>query len=100
MMQLSSSAFLGRPSGSSRRAAVSSTHDMIMGSEVDSFRPRTTDVTQGGFRKVSGHRTSPVESSDPKRSSSGRNASNIKNYESTLRGIESLNFDNDERLQY
>ncbi|RWR78076.1 casein kinase 1-like protein 2 [Cinnamomum micranthum f. kanehirae] len=97
---LSSSAFLGRPSGSSRRAAVSSTHDMIMGSEVDSSRPRTTDVTHGGFRKVSGHRTSPVESSDPKRSSSGRNASNIKNYESTLRGIESLNFDNDERLQY
>lgn len=99
-MQLSSSTFLVKPGGLSRRAAVSSSHDLMMGTEVDLSHPRTTDATPGGFRKISVHRTSPVESSDPKRSSSGRNASNIKSYESTLRGIESLKFDSDERLQY
>ncbi|KAK1266154.1 Casein kinase I isoform delta-like [Acorus gramineus] len=96
--------FLGRSSGSSRRAVVSSSRDMMTGSEVDMTRPRTTDASPGTFRKVpSGQRSSPVSgSAEPKRSSSSRNntASNVRNYESTLKGIECLNFDTDERLHY
>uniref|UniRef100_A0A1D1Z374 Casein kinase I isoform delta-like n=1 Tax=Anthurium amnicola TaxID=1678845 RepID=A0A1D1Z374_9ARAE len=98
---LSSSTFLGRPSGSSKRAAVSSSRDVMTGSEVDPSRTRTTDASPGGFRKISSvQRSSPIGSAEPKRSSSGRHSSNIKNYESTLKGIECLNFDGDERLQY
>ncbi|KAL5999591.1 hypothetical protein ACLOJK_037876 [Asimina triloba] len=98
---LSSSTFLGRSSGSSRRAAVSSSRDVMVGSEADSSRPRTTEASPGAFRKVvSGQRSSPVGTAEPKRSSSVRNPSNIKNYEATLKGIESLNFDGDERLHY
>ncbi|XP_010262044.1 PREDICTED: casein kinase 1-like protein 2 [Nelumbo nucifera] len=99
---LPGSTFLGRPSGSSRRAAVSSSRDAaVLGSESDPSRPHTTEASPGAFRKVSsGQRSSPVGSSDPKRTSSGRNTTNIKNYETTLKGIESLHFDNDERLHY
>ncbi|KAJ9688098.1 hypothetical protein PVL29_014043 [Vitis rotundifolia] len=100
---LSSSHFLGRSSGSSRRAAVSSSRDAaIMGSESDPSRAHTTEASPGAAvrRITSGQRSSPVGSSDPKRTSSGRNITNIKNYESTIRGIENLNFDNDERVHY
>ncbi|KAL6005923.1 hypothetical protein ACLOJK_039968 [Asimina triloba] len=97
---LSSSTFLGQSSGSSRRAAVSSSRDMMVGSEADHSRSRTTDASPGAFRRVvNAQRSSPVSSSEPKRSS-GRNTSNIKNYESTLKGMECLNFDADERLHY
>uniref|UniRef100_A0A1D1YGL0 non-specific serine/threonine protein kinase n=1 Tax=Anthurium amnicola TaxID=1678845 RepID=A0A1D1YGL0_9ARAE len=97
---LSSSTFLGRSSGSSRRAAVSSSRDVMMGSEVDPSRARATEASPGGFHKVSSaQRSSPVGSAEPKHSS-GRHPSNIKNYESTLKGIESLNIDGDDRLQY
>ncbi|KAF9613077.1 hypothetical protein IFM89_005525 [Coptis chinensis] len=99
---LSSSGFLGRSSGSSRRAAVSSSRDaMVVGSETDPSRPRTTEASPGSLRKVvSGQRSSPISSLDAKRTSSSRNPTNIKNFESTLKGIEGLNFENDERLHY
>lgn len=72
----------------------------ITGSEVDPSRVDTTDGSSGAFRKISGvQRGSPVISSEH-RTSSGRNASNIKNFESTLRGIETLHFNSDERAQY
>ncbi|XP_072995300.1 casein kinase 1-like protein 2 [Typha latifolia] len=97
---LSSSTFLGRSSGSSRRAVVSSSRD-ITGSELDASRTRTTDASPGTLRKVSGpQRSSPAGYPEPKQSSSGRHSSNIKNYESTLKGIEGLSFDTDERNQY
>ncbi|RWR82759.1 casein kinase 1-like protein 2 [Cinnamomum micranthum f. kanehirae] len=97
---LSSSTFLGRSSGSARRAAISSSREMT-GNEVDPSRPRTMEASAGGFSKVfSGQRSAPIGSSEPKRSSSGRNASNTKNYESTLKGLECLSFDNNERIQY
>lgn len=100
IMQLSSSTFLGRSSGSVRRAAISSSREMT-GNEVDPSRPRTMEASAGGFSKVfSGQRSAPIGSSEPKRSSSGRNASNTKNYESTLKGLECLSFDNNERIQY
>lgn len=102
----SSSNILGRSGGSSRRAAVSSSREAaIMGSETDPSRSRTTEASPGGVRILSsGQRSSPIGSSDPRRGSSGtisgRNASNAKNYETTLKGIESLHFDNDERGHY
>jgi casein kinase 1 len=100
-MQLSGSNFL-RSSGSSRRAVISSNRDAaITGSEADPSRADTTDASSGAFRKISsGQRGSPVISSAEHRTSSGRNASNIKNFESTLRGIETLHFNSDERAQY
>ncbi|XP_057978497.1 casein kinase 1-like protein 2 [Malania oleifera] len=97
---LPSSNFL-RSSGSSRRAAVSSSRDVvIIGSESDPSRPRTADASPGVLRKISsGQRSSPIGSSDHKRAS-GRNTSNIKNFESALKGIEGLHFNNDERVHY
>ncbi|KAM0932515.1 putative protein kinase CK1-CK1 family [Dioscorea sansibarensis] len=102
-VMLSSSTFLGRSSGSSRRAAVSSSREVMASSEADMSRSRTTDASPGTFPKVSGtQRTSPGGSAELRRpsSSAGRPASNIRNYESTIKGIESLNFDNDERTHY
>ncbi|KAA3490371.1 casein kinase I-like [Gossypium australe] len=99
---LSSSNFL-RSSGSSRRAAVSSSRDAAAIAVSDSERShfRTTDATAGPFQKISsGQRNSPVLSSENKRPSSGRSTSNLNNLESAVRGIESLHFRNEERLHY
>ncbi|CAL9062755.1 unnamed protein product [Musa banksii] len=94
----SSSAFLGRSSGSSRRAAVSSSRD-ILGSEADQTRSRTAEASPGTFRKVSSaQQSSPISSAEHKHTS-GRNSFTIKNYETTLRGIEAFNFDSEERDQ-
>ena len=97
-MQLSSSNFF-RSSGS-RRGAVSGSRDAVIGSETEPSRPLAMDSSQGALRKIPGaQRSSPIMSSEHNRASSGRNPSNGKNLESTLRGIESLHF-NDERVQY
>lgn len=97
---LSGSSFMGRSSGSTRRATVSHSREALV-SESDSSRPRTMEGTPGAFRKVSsGQKSLPTGSSEPKRSSSGRNITNSKTYESTLKGIEGLNFDHDERFQF
>ncbi|KAK6911920.1 Protein kinase domain, partial [Dillenia turbinata] len=94
---LSGSNFM-RSSGSSRRAAVSSSQDAMILSGEDFARSRTTEASPGALRRISGgQRGSPVVSSEPKRTPSGRNSSNIKNFESTLKGIEGLHFNNDER---
>ncbi|CAA3010857.1 casein kinase I-like [Olea europaea subsp. europaea] len=79
-----------RLSGSSRRPAVSSSRD-----PVSDYDPSRRDASPG-LRKISSaaQRSSPVVSSDHKRT-----ASNIKNFDATLKGVESLNF-NDERVHY
>lgn len=91
-MQLSGTTFVRQSSGSSRRAAISSSRDAAMfGNETDTSR-----------KVPNAQRSSHVGASsaaDPRPSSSGRQPPNIKGYESTLKGIESLNFENDERLQ-
>lgn len=90
--QLSNSNVLSRPSGSSRRAAVSSSRDAFVDSESDPHHSRTTEASPGAARRISSaQRTLPVGSSDP-RLTSGRNTT--RNYESTLRGIETLQLDN------
>jgi len=92
---------LGRSSGSSRRPVVSSSRDVVATDSSEPSRARTTDASPGALRRASGpQRSSPVHSAGQKRSSSGWHPSNVKNYDSTLKGIEGLNFDGDERVQY
>ncbi|XP_020223414.1 casein kinase 1-like protein 2 [Cajanus cajan] len=99
-VMLSSSNFF-RSSGSTRRGAVSSSRDAVVGNETEPSHSLTMDASPGALRKTAAQRTSPIMSFEHNhnRTSSGRNTSNMKNFESTIRGIESLNF-NDERLQY
>lgn len=100
-MQLSSSNFL-RASGSSKRAAVPSSRDaVIVGSESDPSHPQTTDAIPGTLHKASsGQRSSPIMSSEHNRPPTGRNSANVKNLESTVRGFESLHFNNEDRVHY
>ncbi|XP_028807406.1 casein kinase 1-like protein 2 [Neltuma alba] len=95
-----SSSNLFRSSGSQRRGAVSGSRDAIVSSETERSHHLPVDASPGALRKVSGaQRGSPILSSEQNRTSSGRNVSNAKNFESTLRGIEGLHF-NDDRVQY
>ncbi|WCJ39485.1 casein kinase 1 [Euphorbia peplus] len=94
---LSSSNFM-RSSGSSRRPTISSSREaaLIM-NDTDLTRSRTTD---GPGVKISlGQRSPPILPSEQKHISA-RNVSNIKTFESTLRGMESLHFNHDERVHY
>lgn len=96
---LSSSTFLGQSSGSLRRPAVSTSREgLIVGNDSDPARSRTTEASPGTQQRISsGQRSSPFGgSSDPNRTSSGRN----NKYETTLKGIESLHFDDEERDHY
>ncbi|XP_009764702.1 casein kinase 1-like protein 2 [Nicotiana sylvestris] len=97
---LSSSTFLGRSSGSLRRGLVSGSRETFtMGNDSDPTRSRTPEASPATMNKISsGQRSSPlVGSSDAKHASSDRNTSGIKNYETTLKGIESLHFDEEDR---
>ncbi|KAG5559170.1 hypothetical protein RHGRI_008925 [Rhododendron griersonianum] len=96
---LSSSTFLGQSSGSLRRPAVSTSREgLIVGNESDPVRSRTREASPGTQQRISsGQRSSPFGgSSDPNRTSSGRN----NKYETTLKGIECLHFDDEERDHY
>ncbi|XP_027339559.1 casein kinase 1-like protein 1 isoform X2 [Abrus precatorius] len=98
---LSSTNILGQSSGSSRKVAVSSSRDVFVGTDLD-LRTRTTEASPGTTHRISsGHRSSALGSSDPKKAvSSGRNASHVKNYETAVKGIEGLQLENDERAHY
>lgn len=92
MQLLTSNIF--RSSGSSRRPVVSTSRDPVLtGNDYD---PLQKEASPGGLRKISSaaQRSSPVISSDH-----NHTASNINNFDSTLKGIESLNF-KDERVNY
>lgn len=93
---------MGRSSGSSRRAAVSSSREPYVGSESDPHRSRT-DASPGALHKsISAQRSPPIGPADPKRSASGRHTGHghVKNYDSALKGIEGLHLENDERVHY
>ncbi|QCE09077.1 casein kinase 1 [Vigna unguiculata] len=62
--------------------------DATMGNESEPSHPLTMDAQR-----------SSIMSFEHSQISSARNTSNMKNFESTIRGLETLNF-NDERLQY
>ncbi|KAF5748466.1 hypothetical protein HS088_TW04G00420 [Tripterygium wilfordii] len=94
-----SSNILGRSSGSLRRPAVSSSRDVFVGSESDPQRSSTMEASPAALHRVSTGQ-SPVGSSDPRHPSSGRTTTHSKNYETTLKGIESLHFDVDDRVLY
>ncbi|KAG7021332.1 Casein kinase 1-like protein 1 [Cucurbita argyrosperma subsp. argyrosperma] len=94
---------VGRPGGSSRRAAVSSSREVYVGSEsADPHRSRTTDASPGALQKSTSaqQRSPPVGPSDPKKGASGRHSGHVKNYDSALKGIEGLHLENDERAHY
>lgn len=89
-----------RSSGSSRQPAISSSRDAAFGgNDSEPTCSRITDVSPA-VKISGGQRSSPIVSAEQKHSTSGRNSSNIKTFESTLRGIESLHFNNEERIQY
>lgn len=100
IMQLSSANIMGQSSGSSRRVAVSGSREAFVSAESD-VRTRTAEASAGAAHRIlSGQRTSPAGSSDPKRVvSSGRNVSHVKNYDTALKGMEGLQLENDERNQ-
>ncbi|MED6118735.1 Casein kinase 1-like protein 2 [Stylosanthes scabra] len=92
---LSSSNFF-RSSGSTRRAAFSRE---AVGSGTEQSRSQTVDASPVALQKISGaQKNSPVISSEQNRASSGISTSNIRNFESTLRGFENLNL-NEERVK-
>lgn len=101
IMQLSSANVLGQSSGSSRRVAVSSSRDAFVGAESE-VRTRTAEASPGAAHRIlGGQRSSPIGSSDPKRVAPvGRSASQAKNYDSALRGMEGLQLETDERTHY
>ncbi|XAR67145.1 Non-specific serine/threonine protein kinase [Bertholletia excelsa] len=93
---LSSSTLLGRSIGSVRRAAASGSRDgIVMGNDSDPIHLRSQDASPGALQKVSNEQRSSVAGGP-----SGRNNSATKNYESTLKGIESLHFDDQGRTHY
>ncbi|CAH9085677.1 unnamed protein product [Cuscuta epithymum] len=92
---LSSSSFF-RLGGSSRQPGLSSSRDQISAGPDPSFT-RPTDVNPDMLHKMSStaaqKSSSLVPSSDHKRNSS-TSKTNIKNFDSTLKGIEGLSFSN------
>ncbi|KAL3625308.1 Casein kinase 1-like protein 2 [Castilleja foliolosa] len=94
---LSSSSFFGRSSaGTMRRPAVSGSRETFtLGNDSDPTRLRILEASPATVDKIlSGQKTSPLGgSSDPKHTSSGRTNPNIKNYDSAIKAIESLRFD-------
>ncbi|CAI9100622.1 OLC1v1037755C1 [Oldenlandia corymbosa var. corymbosa] len=95
-VMLSNSTFLGRSSGSLRKSAITGSRDTFaLGNESDPSRSRTPEPSSGTAQKTSsGQRTSPlVGSSDPRHISAGKINSSGKNFDSALKGIESLRFD-------
>ncbi|XP_059633138.1 casein kinase 1-like protein 2 isoform X2 [Cornus florida] len=74
----------------------------FMEDEFDPAYTRTIQAGPGTLHKLSsGHNSSPIGgSSNAKCTLSSRNNSTIKNYESTLKGIENLRFDDEGRAHY
>ncbi|KAH9619153.1 hypothetical protein KSS87_015295 [Heliosperma pusillum] len=89
---LSSSSILGRPSSLLKRAAIPSSREALTGgNDSDPSRSRTAEASPTTIpRYSSGQRSSPVGSAGEKQSSS-------KTYDSALKAIQSLQFD-DERI--
>ncbi|KAG8376168.1 hypothetical protein BUALT_Bualt09G0035200 [Buddleja alternifolia] len=98
-VMMSNSTFFGRSSGSLRRSAVSGGRETLtLGNDSDPTRSRTPEASPATANKIlSGQRSSAIAgSSDQKHTTSGR----INNYDSTIKGIEGLHFDDEERVQY
>lgn len=96
---LPNSNFAGRSSGLLKRAAIPSSREALTGgNDSDPSRSHTAEASSGTMQRLSsGQRNSPVGSSDAKQQQSSGRITSHKNYESTLKGIETLHFD-DERV--
>ncbi|XP_074268206.1 casein kinase 1-like protein 2 [Silene latifolia] len=91
------SSSLMRTSTSARRGVGSSSRDAVFaGSDADTTRPGTAEPTL--HKVTSGHRSSPFMSSEQQRAFSGRISSNEQNLDSTIKKLESLNVNNEDRL--
>jgi casein kinase 1 len=91
---LSSSSFL-RATGSSRRAAVSSSREAaVLGTDSEPSNPQIVEAGSGSNSKIPVSRNSPIVSSEINKLSSPSRATTsvMKNYEANLKGIESLHF--------
>uniref|UniRef100_A0A7N0UW04 non-specific serine/threonine protein kinase n=1 Tax=Kalanchoe fedtschenkoi TaxID=63787 RepID=A0A7N0UW04_KALFE len=95
-MMLSNSNYIDQSSGSSRQAAVSGSRSGgAYGKEPDFSRLRTDEANSGAVLRISSTQQGLAgQSSEGKLSASGRGFTNVKNLETTLKGIESLHFDN------
>ncbi|XP_058756247.1 casein kinase 1-like protein 1 [Vicia villosa] len=98
---LSSANVLGQSSRSSRRVAVSSSRDAVVGAESD-IRTRTAEASPGAAHRIFGRQRSlPIGPSDPQRvARAWRNVSQANNYESALRSMEGLQLENDGRTHF
>jgi len=92
-MQLSSANVLGESSGS-RRLHGSSSRNAFGGADSN-FRARATEDINGKvIINSSGQRISQSGPLDPRRVTSSRNSSHVKNYETALKGMEGLKLKN------
>ncbi|CAH9143701.1 unnamed protein product [Cuscuta epithymum] len=88
---VSSSSFMGRSSGSFRRGAVSSGRETLtIGNESDPTRSRTPDISPGTLQKTGGGQRSSSDHPSKHTATSGS-----KNYESTVKGVETLRLDDE-----
>lgn len=87
-----------RPGSSSRKAVVSSTQPSISTESLEPSRSSASKLLPTSLRTPSAQRASTVSSSDQKRiTATSRNLPNTKQYESVVRGIESLTLEKEER---
>eukprot|EP00250_Pteridium_aquilinum_P028151 c36664_g1_i1 orf=1026-2489(-) len=87
-----------RAVSSSRKAVVGSTQPTISTEIVEPSRSSASKLVPTSLRTPSAQRGSTVSSSDPKRTiSTSRNPPNMKQYESVVRGIETIAFDKESR---
>lgn len=87
-----------RAGSSSRKAVVGSTQQTISADMVEPSRSSASKLMPTSLRTPSAQRGSTVSSSDPKRNiSTSRNPPNMKQYESVVRGIETIAFDKEPR---
>eukprot|EP00250_Pteridium_aquilinum_P013039 c21093_g1_i3 orf=401-1252(-) len=84
-----------RPGSSSRKAVVSSSQPSISMESTEPSRSSASKPLPTSLRTPSAQRGSTVSSSDQKRTTC--TSTNMRQYESVVRGIDSLTFDKEER---
>lgn len=90
LLQLSSSTYIGRSTGSLRKGAIASSGETFTVGNDPEASPGTAQIISSGQRTLS----SPLGgASDGRHASSGKNNAGGKNFDTTLKGIESLRFD-------
>eukprot|EP00252_Welwitschia_mirabilis_P023606 TRINITY_DN671_c0_g3_i1.p1 TRINITY_DN671_c0_g3~~TRINITY_DN671_c0_g3_i1.p1 ORF type:complete len:483 (+),score=82.30 TRINITY_DN671_c0_g3_i1:255-1703(+) len=83
--------------GSARRAAASSSKQVVISEANSSSRPHATELNPMQLRSTGSQIAPLMSSTDPKLSVSGRIMPGSRNYEATLKGIEGLSFDMEKR---